>query len=127
MLWAALLLVALFLIRVLLSPVGPDAELARTAREAVRMAGNAHRQAEAASQKASALRALALVTGVLGPLALVYLIYRLRERSEPHAEEILELLQRENLIQCLPANPRELSVAEHKQLKPGDTPPHRTE
>jgi len=77
---------------------GPNAELARTTREALRMAGDAHEDADAARRASSALRVLALAAGVCGPLAAAYLIYRLRMRAEPESAEVLAVLERERLL-----------------------------
>ena len=67
-------------------------ELSRTVREVVK-----DRVPYYASES-TAVRISALVTGVLGPLVLAYLVHRSRAHSEPTADEVLEVLQRHGLI-----------------------------
>ena len=76
----------------------PSAELARATREALRMAREARRDAEDARRASSALRVLSLVVGVSVPLVVAYLIFRLKARAEPGAEEILAALEKEGLL-----------------------------
>ena len=57
----------------------PNVELARTTREAMEAAREAHEDAESVRRTSSALRTVALVVGVCAPLVVAYLIYRLRE------------------------------------------------
>ena len=76
----------------------PDAQIAETARRAMEMAEEARADAEAARRASSGIRILALVVGVSAPLAVVYLIYRLREKSDPSLAEVVDALHREGLI-----------------------------
>ena len=73
-------------------------ELSRTVREVVKEALAVHRAARRTGLAGSAVRISALVTGVLGPLVLAYLVHRSRAHSEPTADEVLEVLQRHGLI-----------------------------
>ena len=83
----------------------PNAELARTTREALRMARDAHQDAEATRRASSALRVMALAAGVCGPLVAAYLIYRLRIRAEPESGEVLTVLEKERLLRSDRAKP----------------------
>ena len=76
----------------------PNAELARTTREALRMARQAGEDAEHARRTAGALRLAALAVGVAVPLLTVYLIFRLQARQETSVEEVLRVLEREGLL-----------------------------
>ena len=78
-------------------------KLARTTEKAVEMAAQSRRDAEMARRASSALRVIALAAGVCAPLAVAYLIYRVSERAEPKAQELLDVLERERVIE--PAQP----------------------
>ena len=97
-------LVAALLVYVALSVLGPcrspdpNVELARTAREAVAMARETQRDSERARRANNAMRVLALAAGVCVPLIVVYLVYKLRERSETPVEEVLDVLERHELL-----------------------------
>ncbi len=95
----------------------PNAELARTVREAMELAREAQHEAEAARRASSALRVIALAVGVTAPFIAVYLIYRLRERSEPGVGEVLEVLEKEKLIDLPPAGFKRLPCGAWLQLK----------
>ena len=76
----------------------PNAELARTTRGALEAAREAQEDAQSARRASSALRIVALVVGVAAPLIVAYLIYRLRERSEPTPGDLLRVLEKQRLI-----------------------------
>ncbi|MFW6118827.1 MAG: hypothetical protein ACOC7S_00675 [Planctomycetota bacterium] len=76
----------------------PNAELARTTREAIRMVRRWERERRRSEGLSSAFRMVALTVGIAAPLVTVYLIFRRRSDSELDPEEILEVLQREGLI-----------------------------
>ena len=76
----------------------PNVELVRTTREAMETAREAREDAEITRRTSSALRILALMAGVVTPLIVVYLIYRLHARSEPGAEDLLDVLKSESLL-----------------------------
>ena len=76
----------------------PNAELARTTREALEMAREAGEDAEDTRRAAGALRLAALAVGVATPLLVAYLIYRLQARQETSVEEVLRVLEREGLL-----------------------------
>jgi len=75
----------------------PNTELARTAREAIKMADDARKEAEMIRKTSSALRIMALAIGVTIPLIIAYLIYLQQLRREPAIDEMLELIEREKL------------------------------
>lgn len=93
----------------------PNAELARTTREAVRMVQDWEHKRRWISGLTSVFRMLALVTGVAAPLAAVYLIFRHRSRSPITPEEFLEVLRQEGLIKkkTLPASGSHLLDAQN--------------
>ncbi len=76
----------------------PDAELAKTTRLVVQMALEAHRSVQRSRAFASVLRIVALIAGVVGPLAVGFLIFRVRSRAEVTPEEVLELLSAQGWI-----------------------------
>ena len=76
----------------------PNVQLARTAQKSLEVAEKARREAEVTRKASSAVRVIALAAGVAAPLAVAYLIYRLRSRREPGAEEILDMLDHEKLL-----------------------------
>ena len=78
---------------------GADAELAKTAREAVKMAEGARREAEITRKASSVFRVVALVVGISVPLVVAYLIYRLQTKEEPDVGEIIDVLGRERLVE----------------------------
>jgi len=101
--YALLALLALFgfwLVAGILSSGSTDAELAKTVREALHMARQAHREADAARRGGSAFRLITMAVGMAGPLIVVYLIYRLHVRSEPQGPEIPDVIERERLGAC---------------------------
>jgi len=90
-------LLALWLLVAILSFRPPDAELARTVREALRMAHGAYRDADAARRGSSAFRLIAMVIGMTAPLIVAYLIYRLHLGSEPRPPGMLDAMEHERL------------------------------
>jgi len=88
-------LLALWLLVGILSFRPPDAELARTVREALRMARQAYESADAARRGSSAFRLIAMVIGMTGPLIVAYLIYRLHLGSEPEPPGMLDEAERQ--------------------------------
>lgn len=92
-----LALLAVWIIAGILSSRSPNAELARTVREALRMARQADQEADAVRRGSSAFRLVAMALGMAGPLVIVYLIYRLHMRSEPRSPEMLNPVEREQL------------------------------
>ena len=91
-------LVGIWALSYILRANDPNVELARTVQKSLEVAEKARREAELTRKASSAVRAVALAAGVAVPLAVVYLIYRLRSRREPDAEEILDVLEREKLV-----------------------------
>lgn len=76
----------------------PDAQIAQTASRAMDIAEEARADAKVARRASSGIRILALVMGVSAPLVVVYLMRRLREKSEPGLDEMIDVLQKEGLI-----------------------------
>ena len=91
-------LFSLWFIARLLRVGEPNAELARTTREVVEAALSAQESASRAHVAASVFRLVAVVVGVVGPLVAAYLIYRTRSKEELTAADILDVLERERLI-----------------------------
>ena len=58
----------------------------------------AHRDAVASSRNGTLLRIIALVVGVSVPLVVAYLVHRLYARSDPPPEEVLETLEKAELL-----------------------------
>ena len=94
----------------------PNVELARTTREAMQIAEDAHRSAQAVGRTSSIVRILALVVGVTVPLIVALLVYVLQQRSEPRPEEVLRLLEKENLLDLTQNSPRKLPSSECRRL-----------
>ena len=94
----------------------PNIELARTAREAMQIAEDAHRSAQAVRRTSSIVRILALVVGVTVPLIVALLVYVLQQRSEPRPEEVLRLLEKENLLDLTQNSPCRLPSSECRRL-----------
>ena len=88
----------------------------RTTREAVEMAREARQEAEITRRTSSALRVLALAAGVVAPLIVAYLIYRLHARSEPGAEAVLDVLKAANLLPPTQDRHRQLPWSEYRLL-----------
>ncbi len=84
------------------------------------MAREAQHEADAARRASSALRVVALAVGVAAPFIAVYLIYRLCERSEPGAGELLQVLEREKLIDLSASDFKRLPGGAWLQLEEGD-------
>ncbi len=96
----------------------PDAELVQTTREVVQMALEAHRSVQRSRAFASVFRIIALIAGVVGPLVVGYLIYRVRSRAEVTPEEVLELLSARGWIDLSDAG-RALPSAKLNRLLEG--------
>ena len=94
----------------------PNVELVRTTREAIETAREARQEAEITRRTSSALRILALAAGVVTPLIVVYLIYRLHAQSEPGAGDLLDVLKAENLLAPTRDPHRQLPWSEHLLL-----------
>ena len=95
---AAASLVALWALNSVLGARDPNPALARTAEKAVDFAREAHEDATEARRTASALRAVAVVVGTSVPLVVAYLIYRAGLQTEPRMEEVLDVLERHELL-----------------------------
>jgi hypothetical protein len=93
-----LVLLVLWILSGLFQTGQPDAELSRTVREVVREALAVQRTAHHSGLAGSIVRIVALVSGVLGPLVVAYLVHRSRAHSEVTADEVLEVLERHGLI-----------------------------
>ena len=91
--------IVLWMLAGIFSARDPNVELARTARETVKMAEDARKEAEITRRASSAFRSVALVVGVSVPLVVAYLIYRLQVKEEPGAGEIIDVLERERLVE----------------------------
>ena len=76
----------------------PNAELARTTREVVEAALDAQQAVSRARVAASVFRLVAVVAGVVGPLVAAYLIYRTKSQEGATPADILDVLERERLI-----------------------------
>ena len=107
-----------WIISSILARADPNEELVRTVRRSIEIAEGARRDAEIARRSSSALRTIALVIGVIGPLVLAYLIYRLQARKEPGIEEVLELMEREKLIDVTGKDVKKLSKGARLRLLP---------
>ena len=94
----------------------PNVELVRTTREAIETAREARQDAEITRRTSSALRVLALAAGVATPLIVVYLICRLHARSEPGAEDLLDVLKAENLLASTKDRHRQLPRTAYRLL-----------
>ena len=106
-----------------------NSELMRTTREAIESAREAREDAEITRRTSSALRVLALVAGVLTPLVVVYLVYRLHARSEVGAEDLLDVMRREKLLQPTHGNQRQRLPGTGYRLldEPNDSPDNTQE
>jgi len=71
----------------------PNAELVRTAREAVELAHASQQDNRSAVLWSGRFRLVALVTGVSVPLIMVYLIWRSSGQSDLHPAEIIECVE----------------------------------
>jgi len=80
------------------------------------MAREARQEAEMTRRTSSAMRILALTAGVVTPLIVVYLVYRLQARSEPGAEDLLDVLKSENLLPPTRDSRRQLPWSECRLL-----------
>ena len=101
----------------ILPKADPNAELVRTVRKSIEIAEGARRDADSARKTSSAFRIVALAIGVIGPLVLAYLIYRLQFRKEPGIEEVLDLMEREKLIDAPQGQPKRLPRKARLRLK----------
>ncbi len=100
----------------------PDADLAAATREAVEAALDAQDAANRRRTFGSVFRIAGLVVGVVGPLVVVFLIYRVRSREEIEPEEMLEVLESYGLIQIGGVRVNELSGGSGRLLDgPGDS------
>ena len=95
----------------------PNVELARTVQKSLEVAEKARREAEVTRRTSSAVRVVALAAGVAVPLVVAYLIYRLRSRRESGADEILDVLEREKLLDLYGAE--KVKLPKHAGLKLG--------
>ena len=93
-----------------------NSELMRTTREAIESAREAREDAEITRKTSSALRVIALAAGVMAPLVVVYLVYRLHARSESGAEDLLDVLKAENLLPSTRDHHQQLPWSEHRLL-----------
>ena len=107
-------LAALCVARWLLGTPSPDAELARTTREAVEAALEAEETARHVILGAGVLRLTVAVAAVLAPLLVAYLMLRLGMAPEPGADELTKALDDAGLLPP-PSGPREI-VGRHRAL-----------
>ena len=77
----------------------PDAEFAVATRQAIEAALDAQYAANRRRTFGSVFRIAGLVAGVVGPLVVALLIYRVRSGEEIEPEEMLEVLESYGLIQ----------------------------
>jgi len=91
----------------------PNVELMRTTREAIE---EAREEAEITRRTSSALRVLALAAGVVAPLIVVYLVFRLHARAETGAEDLLDVFKSENLLPPTQDRHRQLPWSEYRLL-----------
>jgi len=94
----------------------PNVELMRTTREAIEEAREAREEAEITRRTSSALRVLALAAGVVAPLIVVYLVFRLHARAETGGEDLLDVLKGENLLPPTQDRHRQLPWSEYRLL-----------
>ena len=97
----------------------PNVELVKTAREAVKMAEGARREAEITRKASSVFRVVALVLGISVPLVVAYLIYRLQVKEEPGAGEIIDVLGRERPVEMSGSKRVKLPKRARLKLKQG--------
>ena len=97
------------------APRSPDAELARTTREAIQMARDVQQRADAARSAATVVRIAAMAAGVAGPLVVAYLIHRLHARSDATPEDMLDVLNGHKLIDWA-KRPAELPPGDVKRI-----------
>ena len=119
--WAVILiglglsvLAALCVARWLLGTPSPDAELARTTREAVEAALEAEETARHVIMGAGVLRLTVAVAAVLAPLLVAYLVLRLGMAPEPGADELTKAVADAGLLPP-PAAPRQIAEG-HRAL-----------
>ena len=99
----------------------PNAELSRTTRQVVEAALNAQRSARRGMAWGSVFRIAGMVTGIVGPLVVAYLIYRTRSREEIRVEEMLDVLERHGLIELGGPERRELTAHENRLLEAAES------
>ena len=86
-------LAGFFLLSLVCRPTDPNAELARTAREAVAMARDADSAVTSATLWSGRFRLLAIVMGTSVPVVVAYLIFRSSTQCEPDPVELLDCLE----------------------------------
>ena len=92
-------LVVVWLVVGLLQSRSPDAGLTRVADRALAMAEHASHEARQARWTAGAVRLVALAVGVSAPLIAVAILARLLARGEPGPGELLDVLERQGLVE----------------------------
>ncbi len=95
---AALVIAGAFLLFLVCRPAHPNAELARTTREAVQLARDAQTSGESAALWAGRFRLLAIVVGASAPLVVAYLVWRASARSELDPAEVIEAIEQHRLL-----------------------------
>ena len=93
-----LVLVGLWLLAGLHQSKPASGDVASVAVQALDMADRAYRSALAANRNGTILTVLALAVGVSAPLVVAYLVHRLHARSDPPPEEVLETLEKAELL-----------------------------
>jgi hypothetical protein len=78
-------------------PADPNAELARTTREAVQLARESGSSAESAALWAGRFRLLAVAAGLLVPVLVACLVWRWSARSDLDPTEVIEVVERYQL------------------------------
>ncbi len=113
-----------FLLSLVCRPTDPNAELARTAREAVELAHDADSAVTSAVLWSGRFRLLAIVVGVSVPMVVAFLIWRSSNPSECDPVELLDCLEQlgASRLGRLPrpdSSPKPLSSAEETDRDAG--------
>jgi hypothetical protein len=94
----------------------PDAELALAARQAIHAALDAQTAANRIRSVGAGMRIAGLVVGIVGPLVIAFLIYRVRSAEEVEPEEMLEMMESYGLIELPVLEKPELSAGHDRLL-----------
>ncbi len=113
---AAVVIAGAFLLFLVCRPTDPNAELARTTREAVQLARDAQTSSESAALWAGRFRLLTVVVGVSAPLIVAYLIWRASAASELDPAEVIEAIEQDRLLPPVENAAGELSTSSPEAL-----------
>ena len=118
-------------LRSLARPVDPNVEIARALRDSMRDARTAREALDAVRSRAGRVRLLVLGAGVAGSLALAWIIWRGATRADIEPEDILDILEKEQLLPPAFFHTRQLDAGEGESLltagREEDDPPEEPE